>query len=157
MKTPVASLLVAAMFVTSCGTIRESRLNPFNWFGRSQQEETVAVDDAAIRAPSDPRPLVTNIVSLHIDQTPGGAIIRAVGLPPTQGYFGAALVPENDERPVDGVLTYSFRIIPPEDFQLTSTQVSREVVVGQFISDASLQGVRQIRVVAAENARSSRR
>jgi hypothetical protein len=66
-------------------------------------------------------------------------------------------VAENFEHPVKGVLTYQFRIQKPGDFQRTSTQQSREVVVGYFVSNHRMQGVRSIRVRGLNNAMSARR
>ncbi|MFV2052968.1 hypothetical protein [Aliiroseovarius sp. YM-037] len=154
MKTPIIALSIAALLLSACG----SRLNPFNWFGRGQQEETLTVGADGEAAPRDARPLVSQVIDLQIDRTPGGAIIRAVGLPPTQGFFNAELIAENRERPDEnGVLTYSFRLAEPFDFQRVSTQQSREVVVAREVSNIKLQGVRSIRVLGSQTSRISRR
>lgn len=148
-------LTLAALGVLSgCTAISESRLNPFNWFGPGEQVETLVPLDAA---PVDTRPLIDEVTELLVERTPGGAIVRARGLPPTQGYWDGDLVSETRGEPVDGVLTYEFRIVAPRDPQPVSTRQSREVVVGLFLSDQSLEGVREIRVVAARNTRASRR
>ncbi len=152
MRTPIAAILLGTLVLTGCAT----KLNPFNWFKRGSTEETLTeLPDPAVI--NDPRPLVQQVVSLSVEKTPGGAIIRATGLPPTQGYWNAELVAENDEKPVKGVLTYQFRIAEPIDFQAVSTPQSREVVVARYVSNIKLQDVRQIRVVGAKNARSTRR
>lgn len=154
MKTPIIALSIAALVLSACG----SRLNPFNWFGRGQQEETLAVSADGEVVARDARPLVAQVIDLRIDRTPGGAIVRAVGLPPTQGFFNAELIPENRERPDEnGVLTYRFHIAEPFDFQRVSTQQSREVIVAREISNIKLQGVRAIRVLGAQSSRISRR
>lgn len=139
--------------LAGCASIAESRLNPFNWFGRSQ--EVAAADPLAV--PEDPRPLIDQVTELVVERTPSGAIVRARGLPPTQGYWDGTLVADNRGEPVDGVLTYRFRVIPPADPARVSTVQSREVVVGQFVSQQALAGVRQIQVVAARNSRAVRR
>ncbi len=152
MKAPVFTLVVCALVLTACG---ESRLNPFNWFGR---------EEAAPRSEAPDRPdvldrtgLVQQVTDLRIDRTPGGAIIRATGLPPTQGYWGAGLEPVADERPVDGVLTYRFRIEAPIGRELAGNRQSREVIVARAVSDAVLEGVRVVRVMGAANDLSRRR
>ncbi len=152
MRTPIAAILLGTLVLTGCAT----KLNPFNWFKRGSTEETLTVlpDPTVI---NDNRALVQQVVSLSVEKTPGGAIIRATGLPPTQGYWDAELIAENGEKPVKGVLTYQFRIEQPIDFQRVSTPQSREVVVAHFASNIKLQGVNQIRVVGAKNARSTRR
>ncbi len=152
MRTPIAALILGTLVLTGCA----SKLNPFNWFKRGSQEETLAADFNP-KVIVDGRQLVDQVTVLTIEKTPGGAIIHAVGLPPTQGYWDAELLAENAEKPVNGVLTYQFRIQQPPGFERESTPQSREVVVGHFVSNSKLQGVRQIRVLGARNARSSRR
>jgi len=151
MKTPIATLLISALLVTGCA----SKLNPFNWFKRSTEE--TQTQQAALGQVIDTRRLVDQVTSLQIEKTNGGAIIHAVGLPPSQGYWDAELVADNDEEPINGVLTYQFRIEQPYEFKRASTPVSREVVVGHFVSNSKLEGVNSIRVLGARNARSSRR
>lgn len=140
--------------LAGCG-FGESRLNPFNWFRSSPEEETLAPFQIVVV--EDRRPLVAEVTSLEIDRTPGGAILRATGLPPTQGWFDAGLVDETGGEPIDGVLSYSFRASPPPDQQRVSTERSRELVVARFISDITLAQVRVIQVTGAQNSRIARR
>ncbi|MGI9390383.1 MAG: hypothetical protein ACR2O1_10035 [Boseongicola sp.] len=100
---------------------------------------------------------MAEITALVIERMPGGAIIRATGLPPEQGWHTAELVRETESEPVDGVLTYSLRAIPPATRNRVSTQQSRELTVARFLSDFELASVRQIRVVGARNSRVARR
>ena len=151
MKTPIATILVSALLVTGCA----SKINPFNWFKGSSEEKLV--EQMVPGAKAEHRALVDQVASLQIEKTNGGAIIHAVGLPPSQGYWDAELVAENAEKPVNGVLTYSFRIEQPYEFKRASTPTSREVVVGHFVSNIKLQGVTSIRVLGTRNARSSKR
>ncbi len=152
MRTPIAAILLGTLILTGCA----SKFNPFNWFGRGSTEETLTVIDDP-DAIIDHRGMVDQVTSLNIEKTGGGAIIHAVGLPLTQGFWDAELIPENGERPVNGVLTYQFRISQPVGFERESTTRSREVVVGYFVSSFKLNGVSQIRVIGARNARTSRR
>ena len=87
MRTPIAALLVATIAVTGCARVRDSKLNPFNWFGKSKSEQVQVVE----AVPGDPRPLVQQVTALEVARQPGGAIIHATGLPPTQGWWEAAL------------------------------------------------------------------
>lgn len=144
----ILALLVVAT-LAGCARVAESRFNPLNWFGRSERAQVVTADPNA-----DPRPLVAQIITLRVEQVPGGAIMRATGLPPIQGYYDGALLPLGRE---DGVLNYEFRASAPPTQTRVSTQRSREVVVGVFVSDQTLSGVRQIRVSAAANALAVRR
>jgi hypothetical protein len=155
--TRQAAILTLAMAVmlSGCG-FGQSRLNPFNWFGASPEEETL--EPVFLQERQDRRPLVAQVTALEVERTPGGAIIRATGLPPVQGWYGAELVNEDrDGRPIDGVLTYSFRAIPPREPTRVSTVQSRELTVAVFVSDITLAATREIRVTGALNSRATRR
>lgn len=147
-------ILGLAAGLAGCGAISDSSLNPFNWFGGSSEVETLVPLDPV---EADPRQLIDQVTELRIERTPGGAIVRAAGLPPTQGYWDGALIPENRGDPVGGVLTYQFRISEPVTPQRVSTERSRRVTVGAFLTEQALEGVREIRVVGARNARAARR
>ncbi|MCV2880935.1 hypothetical protein [Actibacterium sp. XHP0104] len=155
MKKPLLVALLAATLLSSCGKVRESRINPFNWFGKDREEavEIVIPEDGVI----DSRPMVAEVVSLRIDKMPGGAIITATGLARTQGYWDAELVAEYDEKPVDGVLSYQFRTYPPLARLPEGSPRTRELTAAHFVSDQTLEGVRSIVVKGASNQRSSRR
>lgn len=158
MKTPLIGALIAVMVVSGCSTVRESRFNPFNWFGNSREEAATLEPREGYIAVRDGRGMVDSVVSLRIDRTPEGALISAVGLPPTQGYWQAELVPVDQfERPENGTLAYEFRIAKPFGQARVSTQQSREVSVGHFVSNTQLQNVRTITVIGKNNRRSSRR
>lgn len=149
-----------AFMLSACGSVGGSfgsggNLNPLNWFRSNPEAETVEAVEFAPR--TDRRPLVAEITALVIEPMPGGAIVRATGLPPEQGWHTAELILENDGVQQDGVLTYSLRAEPPEAPTRVSTQQSRELVVARFLSDFELANVRQIRVVGARNARVARR
>lgn len=150
----ILSLCVLAT-LAGCARISESRLNPFNWFSGAQSDAESFVPPDPVEA--DPRPLVAQVTALQVARTPGGAIIRATGLPPTQGFYGAGLLVEDFGEPQEGVLTYQFRVVPPPETARVSTRQSREIIVGQFLSNQALEGVRVIRVVGASNVMSTRR
>ena len=134
----------------------ESRFNPFNWF--SDSEETVALyPEGGFPSDNDLRVVVAEVSELAVLRASGGAIIRATGIPPRLGYWDGELVPENDEKPVNGVLSYVFRIAEPYDTTSVSTPYARQVIVGHFVSDTKLAGVSQIRVLGETNSRSARR
>jgi hypothetical protein len=150
-----AYILILPIFLASCG-LGETRLNPFNWFGGS--EETATAEPVEIVERQDPRPLVAEITQLVIERTPSGAIVRVTGLPPNQGWHSAALVNvDPDGEAVDGVMSYSFRAIPPDETTRVSTRQSRELTAAVFLSNPRLAGVRVIQVTGAQNARIARR
>lgn len=156
MRLPIALLLVAALAVAGCGRIRDSRINPFNWFGRSAPAATVTTP--AADQPADPRALVAEVVAMDVTAQPGGAIVHATGLPPTQGWWRADLVAANRGVPVDGVLSYRFVVEPPPaSAARVSTPQSREVTAAVFVSTSDLEGVRSITVIGASGSRTSRR
>lgn len=144
--------LAALLILTSCGFVRESRLNPFNWFGRSERTETVA----AVGAETDPRPLVEDVVSMAVEGYSTGVIVRATGITPTQGWWNAELVEATleDEDPTHLVL--EFRLVPPPSPTPVNTPRSREVTVAKTLSLSRLDNISQITVQGARNARTSR-
>lgn len=144
-----ATMIVLCTALAGCGGFG-ARLNPFNWFKKSEPRGTVVVDESA-----DPRPLVDAVLTLAVEPIPGGAIVRAIGQTPTQGWWQAELVP----LPLDenGSLVYEFRLQPPATPADVNTPRSREVDVAIYISDYRLEAVREIVVQGAGNARVARR
>lgn len=144
-----AALAVLAL-VAGCASVRDSRINPLNWFGRSA--ETRAAAPVGRAAPTDPREPVAQVIAMAVEPRPGGAILRATGLPPTQGHWDAALVPD---PPAEGSteLVYRFLVQPPPVPRPAGTPVSREITVAVFLSDFRLEGIRRITVAGAGNAR----
>ena len=133
--------------LAGCGT----RLNPFTWFGRSREVETV--EPAEVRL--DPRPLVPQVTRLVVDARSPGAIVRATGMPPRQGWYDARLVRVPGTEP--GVLAYQLHAWPPSYRTLVSTPQSRQVAVATFVNEDTLAGVREIRVSGQLNTLVSRR
>ena len=151
---PVSRRLVVlglGLALAGCGGLRQSKLNPFNWFKKSEPRETIVLPGEQ----ADPRPLVDTVLSMAVEPIPGGAVVRARGVTPTQGWWNAELV----ARDVDdkGVLVYEFRLVPPNGQTDVNTQQSREIDVAIYISDPKLAPVREIVVQGAKNARSARR
>ncbi len=148
---PFIVLTISAALLAGCGS---SKLNPFNWFGGSESEK---IDVPEYEISRDARQMVDQVLSFKIDRTPGGAILRVVGLPPTQGYWNGELVAKNEGKPEKGVLTFEFHIEEPATFERAGTPISREVIVAYYITNNSLVGVRSIRILGTKNARSVRR
>ena len=145
------SALIVAVTLSGCARVSESRFNPFNWFGRAESEQVVAPAET-----EDPRPRIAQVTRLVIEPTPTGAIVRATGLAPPQGWHGATLVPETDE-PVGGEMIYIFRAVPPRGPQAVSTVQSRELTVARTLSRQDLAVLRTVRVIGARNALTARR
>ena len=148
---------VLVLAVAGCG-FSQSRLNPFNWFGGDQEEATLEPEGGYAQAEADYRPLVAQVTRLEVKPTQGGAIVSAAGLPPTQGWWDAELIAENDGFAVDGVMSYRFVLMPPSADSPAARRVltpeSREVTVAAYINNVRLTDVRKIVVTGANNARS---
>jgi hypothetical protein len=150
---PILTLTLCAG-LAGCGDSSLGSLNPFNWSGGA--EPVVAVTPEGDIA--DPRPLVGEVTAVVAEPAPGGVIIRATGLPPTQGFWNAALLPDNPELTPDenGVLGFDFRAAPPLSAQNPGTPRTREIVTGYFLSNQKLAGIRSVTVRGERNARSIR-
>lgn len=163
MIKPLSTLLISTLLLTGCG---QSRLNPLNWFGRDRQVTT----DAAVGTinPLIPRksPLarkkqpyqgqrIAEVTNLAIERVPGGAIIRATGLATTQGSWDVKLEPLNQGVAQDATLSFEFLALAGS--KAVGTQRTRKLVVATFVTDQDIENVRNIQVVAASNARISRR
>ena len=142
--------MVTVLALAGCG-FGQSRFNPINWFGPPRVGTPVQI----YTAPVDPRGLVDTVLTLKVEPYPGGAIVRASGLPPTQGYWDAALVLLPDDG--KGHLVYEFRIAPPKTPATSGSQPSREVTVAVNATDFQLQDITAIEVQGAGNALSAHR
>lgn len=168
MRAFLSVLLISTLTLTACGSVRDSRLNPFNWFGKSRSAPVAESSDVNPLIPRQQRSVfrrpeeaymgtpVDQITDLVVERTPGGAVLRINALPLRQGAFDVRVVPENDGQAVDGVLTFTLKALqPPTEPQ--GTESSRFMTAAYFVSDQDLLGVRQIRVQGARNAQVSRR
>lgn len=172
MRKTLTLLLVSSLTLAACGAVRDSRVNPFNWFGQARSEPVEAAENtnplipkggglfSNARAAEDlylGRPF-EQVTNLTIERVPGGAIVRATGLAARQGIYAVQLTPENEEEePVDGVLTYRLEGIRPERNTAVGTVATREVIAARNLTEDQLRGVRSIRVEAQQNALVSRR
>ncbi|MBN2629775.1 MAG: hypothetical protein JXR75_04460 [Rhodobacteraceae bacterium] len=151
MKRPLTAALAAVLVLTSCGMVRESRLNPFNWFGRSERVQTTA----AVAAPAEDVVRVADVVSLAIEPYSGGAIVRATGVMESQGWWNAELVEVEGEDPTH--LTLDFRILPPPTRSPVGPQRTREVTAAITLTPQRLETITRVTVQGARSARTTRR
>ena len=170
MFKPFTALLLASFVLSSCGTVRDSRVNPFNWFGRSQPAQTQpseAVNPLLPRQRSRllKRPdeiyqgvAISTVSEMKIERTISGAIIHATGVANRQGGYDARLTPVNpDELPLDGVLSYTFDVVYPRRNSPAGAERTRQITVARSLTHEELQGVRVIRVQGVQNSLESRR
>jgi hypothetical protein len=161
MLRSLTTVLCLALLLSGCARLAESRLNPMNWFGRSapvanttpEGELRPLVPEGAA-AVADTRVLIDQIVDMQIEPTRSGAILRATGLAPTQGFYNAELVLAASDN---GDLTYDFRVMAPAGFEAIGTEASRRITVALELSNAEMAGISNITVRGAQNARGSRR
>ncbi|MCV3271965.1 hypothetical protein [Roseobacter sinensis] len=171
MRTTVSALLVSTLVLSACGGFRDSRANPFNWFGRSEpapvavaegDENTLIPTRTGLFSSNRPRDVylgqpIDTVSDLVIERVPGGAIIRATGVAATQGIYDVRLTPANeDEAVVDGVLAYRLEGLRSGGTP-QGAPVTREVFVARKVTDQTLTGARTIRVEGARNALQARR
>ncbi|MCR8826662.1 hypothetical protein [Pseudosulfitobacter koreensis] len=175
MRLTLSALLISSLALGGCAAVRDSRVNPFNWFGSSRSEPVVA-EPAASTNPLIPvggvglfqrgraeRNLyqgapIDTVSDLVVERVPGGAIIRASGISPTQGLYEVQLTPENeDDEAVDGVLSYRLEGRLPENAPAGGSVATRTVTAAHAVTEQQLRGVTTIRVVGATNARTTRR
>lgn len=143
-------VILALAIVTglaACG----SRLNPVNWFGGDRETRVAAAETGTPVGDADERQLVAEVIDLSVEPVPQGAIVRATGLPPTQGFWEADLV---EVERGEGAIVFEFRVFPPPRPTRAGTPQSREVVTGTALSNFDLQGIRTITVIGAQNRRS---
>ena len=136
---------VLGLTLAGCG---KTNLNPLHWFKARKGAEV-----QAYAPPVDPRGLIDKVISLQIDPARTGVLVRATGLPPTQGFWDAALV----ALPSDGLghLVFEFRIFPPSVPSAAGTKPSREITAVASVTKFQLEGVTSIEVKGAQNAMSA--
>ncbi|MCD1624686.1 MAG: hypothetical protein ACU0B7_07445 [Paracoccaceae bacterium] len=172
MRHLTSALLVSTLVLSGCAGVRDSRINPFNWFGRSQVEPVASTEanpliprggTGGLFAASRPAdvlpdaPLAAQVGDLSVLRVQGGALIRATAVSDTVGAFNVSLQPVNNGVPVDGVLTYELRAFAPSAGSMPMPERARSHVAAVRVSDADLDGVRVIRVQAERNAATTTR
>lgn len=166
--------MAGALALAGCGGLRESRVNPRNWFGRSRSRRRAAPatatentnpliperEDSIFRRNREvvyEGTLVDQITAMEIERTSDGAIIRVTGLPLRQGAFDVRLVPENeDKKPINGVLDFELRAIQSENMP-QGPERARAVQAAVFVSRQNIERAAEIRVRGARNERVSSR
>jgi hypothetical protein len=173
MRRTLSALMISTLVLAGCGAVRDSRVNPFNWFGNSRSEPVQTRESTNPLIPSVRRGIFANqrardaiyrgqpfqqVTDLTVERVPGGAIIRATGLAERQGIYDVQLTPAtDDETPIDGVLIYRLEGVTPANATRVGTAPTREVIAARKVTDQTLAGVSQIRVEGQLNAQVARR
>ena len=173
MRTFFFAVLISTLALPGCSSIRDSRINPVNWFGSddtSAATEPEASDNPLIPVStgifsSDGRrddfyggsPIQT-VTEVTLERVPGGLLIRATGVSLTQGAYDVRLTPvSEDENPQDGVLAYRLEAMKNEDIAAQGTIASRTVTVARKLTDQELGDTRIVRVSGVQNTVEARR
>ena len=165
MRLVISALLASTITLTACGSVRDSRFNPFNWFGASRSEVVQTGTTNPLIPQKSPMmrrkeipyqgQLIDQISDLVIERVTGGALIRATGMASVQGAYDVRLV-ASEEGVQKGVLSFELTTLLPAKPKRQGPEQSRRVTVAVFVTDQQLEGVRTIRVQGARNARTSR-
>lgn len=173
MRTFLAILVISSMVLSGCSRLRDSRLNPGNWFGKSTSRPvaTAPAGQAAEVNPlipvrttvrlRDRREVyqgtpVDQITNVAVERTTAGAIVRVTAVSLQQGAYDVRLTSETDGDPVDGVLTLRMMAVQPTDEPQGSPR-QRTIHAARFVSNNDLASTRTIRVVGARNEHTTRR
>lgn len=157
MRLPLALTLCAMLGLSACGglgAVRDSRLNPMNWFGASQPEAPSLGPTSDV---IDNRPLVPQVSSLSIERTSSGAIVRAEAVMPSAGWWDAELVADNQGRAADGVLTLRFVAAAPRAPVTGTNELARTITAVYTLRQAQLDTVAEVVVTGETNSRRARR
>ncbi len=173
MVKSLSILLISATVLTSCGAVRESRINPFNWFGRSEPVAVQTVQSGTVnpliparrrnplglRTDNTPveytAPPIAEVTELLIERRTGGAIIRATGQSDVVGPFDVRMTLD-EAASGNGTLAYTLRAFQTPGPRSTGP-LARLVTAAVYLTDQDLAGISTIRVAGRENALASRR
>lgn len=118
-------------------------------FGTPRNEPQQVVDKRTVAA--DGRRLIAVLKDARLERTRDGAIIRATGVADRQGYYDAVLFSPTRMQPDEtGTLLLEFRAREPQFPTPVSTEWSRTITVGAFVSNPRLAKIRRI-VVAGRS------
>ncbi len=169
MRTFVAVLVISSIVLSGCSRLRDSRLNPGNWFGGSKSQPVATSTTSAnplipertsIRR-RDRREIyrgtpVDQITDLKVERTTAGAIVHVTAISLRQGAFDVRLISDTDGEPVDGVLTFQLLAVQPTN-QPQGQPRQRTVHAARFVSNNDLAATSTIRVTGSRNERVTKR
>ncbi|MAB06512.1 MAG: hypothetical protein CML50_10940 [Rhodobacteraceae bacterium] len=171
MNRTLTVLILSGVVLSGCATVRDSRVNPFNWFGSS----TPAPVNVAPEATGAANPLipqrrasiiwgrereyagrpVANIDELLIERRPGGAIIRVTGIADRAGPFDVRVIKDETLSDTD-TLAYTLSALQSAGPRNVGPR-ARMVTAAVWLTDQELYGIREIRVAGRDNALATRR
>ncbi|MFW2587030.1 hypothetical protein [Sagittula sp. SSi028] len=168
MQKPISVLVLSAVILSGCGAVRDSRANPFNWFGNSapaadrvegasgnslippQRRSIFRASQDDAYAGSD----VEAVTGLFIEPRPGGTLVRARGQTRYQGAHEVRLVQTSPAG--SDVLTFALQAVD-EPRLGGGSATARTVNAAVWVTNNELAGVSTIRVTGRSNAQTARR
>ena len=166
MKSFIFLLLTASLLTTGCESTRDSKANPFNWFGGSKKEGNQSDAKTALipkkklsifRTKKEavyPGQPIDKLSTLIMDEVPGGLLIQVTGMAQKTGIYDGRLIPL--DSPDTSVLEFQFDVIQPTD-AAGGPAASRTITVAAYFTDQDLGTVSTIRVRGANNTLTKRR
>lgn len=164
MRKILLALVVTSMTVSACGAVRDSRINPFNWFGKSRAAAMPA-ENANPLIPQRRGSILGNretpyqgvrigqITDVKVERVGDGAIIRVHGVAQRVDAYNLKLIARETKTP--SVVEFELLAEFPAGSQTVAG--TRPVVAARHLSTQDLEGVRIIRVLGGTNAREVRR
>ncbi|QHQ34852.1 hypothetical protein GO499_06380 [Algicella marina] len=120
-----------------------------NPFSRGGNPDPVVVSAEGRTIVPEGSILVPAPVEVRPEAALRGMILRATATAPTQGYYGAVLIPERRGAPdEDGIVTYQFRVFPPVEDSPTGPVRTRQLTAAAFVPDKAIAGVSGFRIVS---------
>jgi hypothetical protein len=166
MKSFIFLLLATSLLTTGCESTRDSKANPFNWFGGSKKEVKKNDAEGALipkkklamfRMKKDAVYLgqpIDKLSTLVVDEVPGGLLVQVTGMAQKTGFYNGQLIPLDSADPT--VRGYRFDIIQPAD-TVGGSPASRTLSVAVYLTNQDLEAIRVIRVRGANNTLIKRR
>jgi hypothetical protein len=166
-------LVILLASLTGCASVRDSRANPFNWFGGGDPV-IVRTDEVGPEPAVNPLiperrasifrnnsaraysgTLVSQVTELQVERLPGASVIRATGIASSLGAFDVRLIPVESAQ--EETLRFELRARQAASTRGQGTEAARTVTVALSLSDQTLAAIRTIEVVSEQNQRSVRR
>jgi hypothetical protein len=136
------SLLVAGVLLAGCSM----EVPPF--LGREGSGAgTYSLDEEPL-----PEPVPVPLRRAEAERGLHGVIVRAEGIAPTQGYWGAELRPAAGPDAA-GVLGFQLVAVPPPAPEAVGPERTRVLTAGVFLPNLALEDLSAVRVAGAAGVR----
>lgn len=130
-------LLAGACLLAACS------MDIPNFVGR-EGDGTYQVGGAEV-----PDPVTVPMELATAERGLNGVIVRVEGAAPTQGYWGAALVPVGSGEPdAAGAVSFRFVAVPPAGVEAVGPPRTRQLSAGVFVPNRALKTTRAVRISA---------